>query len=175
MTWEEQFMAMKRWFYRLQGINGGQHNAFSSSDTYQSDFFQAFFISSYHFKDALINANVSDVENLINKNLSLKLAGDVANFTKHTKLTSTRTGDLQTKGFGKLLLKQPENAPSYIVSILHIESNGESYNAFSIAEDCMNIWGNFLLSRSLQIPELIEENIYLNFPKWAPKSREGLK
>ena len=63
--------------------------------------------------------------------------------------------------------------PTYIISTLQIESPGrniKTHDAFKLAEDCMNLWGNFLISKNLPIPDMPKEYIYENFTKWEPKS-----
>lgn len=168
MNWQDHFLIMKRWYYRLQGLNSDSHNIFSSTDIYQDDFFRAFFIFCYHLKDSLKDSGILGVEDYINTNFSLQLAGDIANFTKHIKFTkSPRTGNKDTKGIGQKysILYMGKHC---IVSLLDIESGGKKYNAFEVVEDCMNAWGEFLLSKSLDIPEMMEENMFKNFPKWTP-------
>lgn len=167
MTWQDQFKIMKRWYYRLQGINGGIENAFSSKDTYQEDFFRAFFISCYQLKDSLKN-EVQGVENYIDQNYALQLSGDIANYSKHAKLISTRTGDMNTKALGQMYMYNLSAGPNYLVSLLKIISRNREYNAFEIATACMNAWGNFLIKNSLKIPNIPEEKIYENFPTWHP-------
>lgn len=167
MNWEEQFIALKRWYYRIRGND----DIFGLRTNHQDDFYRAFFIFCFHLKDSLKHSGISGVEEFVDSNLYLKLAGDIANYSKHTKLTSTHTGDIETKAINRGYLINPIGpGPSYVVFGLEIQSDGNIYDAFGVAEKCMNAWYEFLTSKSLIIPEMIEENVYKNFIKWEPNN-----
>lgn len=184
MDWQESFLIMKRWYYRLDRPKNMQL-AYVQNDMYKDDFFRAFFIHCYHLKDALINSGYNDVESFINQHHCLQLAGDIANFSKHTKLKidkkhgpRTRTGDISTKGYAQTVQFVSSNldGPNYITNLFITESGGKQFDAFSLATDCMDAWAEYLLSKSLEIPEYIDEKIFANFPRWRPKaSTESLK
>ena len=58
-----------------------------------------------------------------------------------------------------------------MISTLKITSPGrnfETLDSLEIVEKCLNIWGNFLLSKSKEIPTMPEEVIYNNFEQWKP-------
>jgi hypothetical protein len=169
INWEEQFKIMKRWYYRLRG-NDDILGLGGSRSINQEDFYYAFFIFCYHIKDGLIKSGILDVEDFINNNLYLQLAGDIANFSKHTFLEKTRTGDLGTKAFRRgYVVNLTGPGPSSVLFKLEIVSNGKTYDSFEVVEECMNAWYQFLTLKSLPIPEIIEENIYQYFIKWEPK------
>lgn len=162
---------MKRWYYRLRPFDpelGG--DTFSHHDNYMEDYFLAFFISCYHLKDWIkeyVNITHS-TEEYINNNLPLQIAGDVANFSKHSKLTpKPRTGDINTKPNDIGYLKMTSYGSSYVVKDMYIESNGQIYNAFQVATECMRLWYRFLNNQSIALPdEMNEEVFYENFKKF---------
>ena len=160
---------MKRWFYRLRGEN----DFFGLNISNQEDLFIAFFISCHSLKDWLIKDGVAEkkeVENFINAHHCLKLAGDIANFSKHAELTRAWTGDKNTKAVGQKYFVNPSNGSSYILSVLEVQSDGKVYrNPVDIVKECLNCWSKFVTSKSLSVPEMMEENIFLNFNKWEPK------
>ena len=64
------------------------------------------------------------------------------------------------------------DGPRYRVFRFEIESNGKKHDAFQVVSDCMDVWGEYIISKSLTTPELIfEERALLNFPTWHPKKR----
>lgn len=163
MNWQEQFMRMKRWYYRIR----------DKIDNDKEDFYLAFFESCHHFKNWLVKDGVAtnkEVEDYIDQHQALQLAADICTFSKHAEITRTsRTGDFGTEVIGQKLLAMPKNQASYLFSVLKIKSGGkEQYNAFDIVQDCMNAWGKFLLSKSQIIPTMPQEVIYQNFKRWVP-------
>lgn len=166
IDWEEQFRMMKRWYYRVRG----QDDALGVKTGHQDDYYRAFFVFCYHLKDGLINAGIEGVEEFINNNLYLQLAGDISNYSKHTKLTTTRTGDKSTKAVNQgYLFNLRGPGASYMIQGLEIQSKGKIYDAFEVANKCMDAWAEFLSSKSIKIPEIPEEIIYECFIKWEPK------
>lgn len=112
--------------------------------------------------------NPGEVEKFITENLELALAGDVANFSKHTKLRTTRTGDKSTRASNTYYAYNVDTGPTYVKSAVYITSKGVSYDALVVAGRCMDLWHGFLLKNSMEIPEIMEETIYRHFKKWTP-------
>lgn len=169
MNWQEQFKMMKRWYYRLRGSN----DIFGRTISHQEDFFLAFFNCCHHFKNWLVINGVAsdkDTNGYIDKKESLKLCADICTFSKHAEITRTsRTGDFETKAVGQMYSVILPSGTSYIASRLKVESGGKVYyDAFKIVEECINDWGQFILSKSLEIPDMPEEHIFQNFVKWQP-------
>jgi len=166
LDWEEQFLRMKRWFYRIR----------DKVDNDKEDFYLAFFECCHHFKNWIINDGVAtnkEVEAYIEKHDALKLCADICTFSKHAEvIRAPRTGDPQTAFIGKKVLVNPFGPEvSYLESILQVKSNGNDYyDAFEIVIKCMDAWGDFLISKKVAIPEMPGEDIYKNFKKWEPQT-----
>ncbi|EEB7841207.1 hypothetical protein GNY41_22395, partial [Salmonella enterica subsp. enterica] len=94
----EQIERSKRYLNRIEKIYAG---IFSSSGHDKEDYDDdvvSFFIHCYHIRDWIIELNTlniksGQVDTFINKHQALKICADLANGSKHCKLTrSLRTG-----------------------------------------------------------------------------------
>lgn len=170
MNWEEQFLMMKRWYYRLRG----DEDIFGLKTIYREDFFIAFFITCNHFREWLVKNKIitnGELKKYVAQYDELELCREIADFSKHVKLWPNHK-DQKTEVIGKKIVTVPSEGSTYFESVLKIKSPGrniETYNTFELVEECMNIWGNFLLSKSLKIPDMPEEHMFQNFVKWEPK------
>jgi hypothetical protein len=116
------------------------------------DTVQSFFESVYHLKDWLGNDPASGVtkadgDSLINGSQVLQLCVDLANGSKHLKLTSSRTGDLSTaitRNDATVLARTGTSAHRF-----HVESADIEYDVLQLAEAAVNEWASFLSSRGL--------------------------
>lgn len=169
-----QYLRMKRWYWRLQPLSGGKENSFSSYDTYRDDFFIAFFFACQHFKDWLGEyleemgiGKKGDIENYIKSSTYLKECDAVFNYAKHAKLDPNRDRvgrDNTIKACGQMISYYSEQfQQDIIVSRYEIKGAQKTYDAFELAENCLKEWDDFLRSKKLEIPELIEEKMYLCF------------
>jgi len=155
----EQYERMKRWYYRLK-----PSNVFSSNGN-RDDFYYAFFITCYHLKDWLIkksgvNSNV--VENYIKNSTPLSICADLCIYFKHTKIISARHSP-DTKGERQGIAEMSNGLPTVMCFDCKITSKGKIYDAFKLAEDCIEEWDKFLKNNLLPIPELLEEKIFQCF------------
>lgn len=171
MDWQEQFLMMKRWYYRLRGDN----DIFGKPVSYKEDFFLAFFVSTHHLKDWLKKGGVgnkAEIQTFIKNNPCLELAGAIANLSKHVELDHPRWEEYKnTKIAGQKYLVSVGSGPTFIESRLKIEFNGKTYHdIFPIVEMCMGAWGRFLISKKLEIPTMPEEFIFERFVVWQPES-----
>ena len=161
--WEDEYLRMRRWFWRLQPISGGVPNPFSLNTGYQDDIFDAFFKTCYHLKDWLKNAGVPDVEDYIKKSEYLSLCDAICNYNKHAGLdvnAKKPMRDPDTSTNTLLLL----NKDAGWFNLFIINHPTKTYtNAISVAARCINEWNIFLTNKNLAIPELLEEQSHLAF------------
>jgi|SRR6266487_1571412 len=147
--WQGQWARVQR---RLDGVRDVYADTPSPGTEGALDSVLCFFEAIHHLRDWLgndpaITVKEADCNALINKNLSLRLCGDLANGSKHLKLTSTWTGDLSTTIPGSeanVLL-----GPGTVAHRFHVESGGRRYDALQVAEDGVAEWATFLSSRGL--------------------------
>ena len=100
--WREQWNRVQRWYGLFRDTSAGRPHD-RDSDYYQDEVY-AFFQNCYHLKDWLKNdpatqQTATGIEQFVPASPNLSLCGDLANGTKHLRLTSTKTGDRNT-GFG---------------------------------------------------------------------------
>lgn len=164
---------MKRSFDQLTNYATGEQ--FASSDVARDALFH-FFQDALHLGDWLVNDNrvqISKVEihgngqdklGLLKTDLNLALCGDLANGTKHFKLSTAnpKTGDLNTAFVGQGVTVRPgvataggpeipPEAPSHNWTV---ESNGAQYDALKLAASVMAAWSLFLKDNGLTIPDV---------------------
>lgn len=167
-NWRGQYDRMMRWYERFEEINREKKEK-------KPDFFKdhdtvyAFFQNCYHLKDYIINdPSVSlpkdDVENYIQRISCLKLCSDIANGTKHLKLTKSKSGlspiidplsvtcELTPKGKIK----------SYKIKY-SIETEVGYFDAFETATECVQRWKEFIddcVKPTTQKPSLSAKKTY---------------
>ncbi|WP_405717273.1 hypothetical protein OG607_00500 [Streptomyces sp. NBC_01537] len=146
--WESQWARVGR---RLEDVRAVYQGAPGGTDV-AVDRVLSFFETVHHLKDWLGNDPASQVtkphgDKLINDHLVLQLSADLANGSKHLKLTSTRTGDTSTtiaRNDVTVFVGTGNSAHRFYVA-----SGGKEYDALQIAEDAVNEWRRFLSGRGL--------------------------
>lgn len=170
-NWESYFLMIKRWYYRLRDSDFYYQDGYSiSSLEMENDYIWSFFISCYHFKDWLERDNIAtgdEVNKYIKDSKSLSICSDVCQSNKHAYLKRTKTDDLTTRIINPLIEVEYKNKKNFI-SMSFIANNG-IVNIDKLIEDCMQAWGEFIISKNLKIPEFKEENSIKNFVKWQMK------
>jgi len=116
------------------------------------DTIQSFFEAVHHLKDWLRNDPASGVtgadgDSLINGSPVLRLCADLANGSKHLRLTSSRTGDTSTtiaRNDVAVIVGTGTSAHRF-----YVVSAGVEYDALDVAEEAVDEWTNFLSGRGL--------------------------
>ena len=94
----EQIERAKRYLKRIENIYEGIFSSSGHNKYEYDDDVISFFIHCYHIRDWIIQLNLKDItaqdiDSYINKHQSLKVCADLANGSKHCKLTrSIRSG-----------------------------------------------------------------------------------
>jgi hypothetical protein len=149
--WEQQWKRLGRWFSRFRKTAEGRDHD-RESDFYQDEAY-AFFQNCFHLKDWLKNddassAAASDVEDFISQSPSLSLCADLANGSKHLKLTTHRV-DADTKlGRRHFDLTLGGGVPR-IAAKYEVEAAGSKHDAFKLASACMAEWETYLKAKGL--------------------------
>lgn len=174
-NWINYFLMIKRWYYRLRDSDFCFENNHSiGSLKIEEDHLWAFFVLCYHLKDWLILCGVvgkKEIEDYINKNEALSLCADACNSSKHSQLDKNKkcwTKDLETRIINPSIEIEYKNQKKY-VPITFVFSNGKNIDAYKLVNDCMQAWGEFIISKNLEIPEFEEENTKAGFVKWEIK------
>lgn len=149
-TWNEQWTRVARWFARFKETNDGRTHD-RASDYYQDEVY-AFFQNAYHLKDWLKNdpaasAQVLDVERFIDSSHGMRLCADLCNGSKHLTLTSPReSGDTR---MGQRHFRVGLSEPATISAQYMVEAASEAYDAFLLAQSCMDEWRAYLAAKGL--------------------------
>lgn len=148
--WADQWARVERWFGRFGETNAGRvHDR--SSDHYQDEAY-AFFQNAHHLKDWLkndraVSGQVRDVEAIVAGSQNLRLCADLCNGSKHLKLTSHKESPDTKMGNREFRLGLSE--PPTISAKYEVESGGNTYDAFTLAEACMSEWRAYLKQKGL--------------------------
>jgi len=148
----EQFARTKRYLERIRNIYSGM---FSSSghdkDSYDDDVI-SFFIHCYHVRDWIVHLNTAgitakQVDSFINKHMPLKICADLANGSKHYRLTRTLRTARQPHIVGKEHLTSTwltgNGGGEHIKSKYTILADTEIHDALELAETCVLLWSEF--------------------------------
>lgn len=149
-TWSEQWDRVERWFSSFKETNDGRTHD-RASDYYQDEAY-AFFQNAYHLKDWLkhdpaASAQVRDVEAFISGSQSMRLCADLCNGSKHLALTTPRES-ADTK-IGQRHFRVGLSEPATISAQYVVESAGQTYDAFALAQDCIDEWRAYLATKGL--------------------------
>jgi len=140
--WQSQWARVHR---RLNDVRAVYAGAPGGTDD-AIDVVLSFFEAVHHLKDWLENDPVSgitkaDGDSLINKSMMLRLSADLANGSKHLRLTSSRTGDKSTD--------IARNDVTVFVGTgtaahrFYVQSGGAEYDVLDIAEAAIIEWAKF--------------------------------
>jgi hypothetical protein len=170
--WREQYARMRRSRDHLAAAATGQLAADSDQ---ARDLLVHFYQDAYHLKDWLKNdptvpaSAVGAIEADVKIDPFLALCADVANGSKHFKLTSTKTGDLATTVAGQNVVVRPGTAvaranvpspgsspalaeqvpPRPALHSWNIQSKGQSHDALALANQVISAWDRWLNAQQL--------------------------
>ncbi|HWL36691.1 MAG TPA: hypothetical protein VNQ77_10895 [Frankiaceae bacterium] len=144
-SWRAQHRRMIRAFGWLHGI-APPTPTFVVADI--EDGFITFFMHAWHLKDWLRHDGLGRrVERLVQRYPALLLAADLANGVKHLRLTSTRTGDVNTAMTSLTFDGDPTDGLSASV---RISSGSMKLDAVEVARDVLSAWEDLLHRAGLQ-------------------------
>jgi len=145
----EQFERTKRYLERIRALYAGM---FSSSghdkDAYDDDVI-SFFIHCHHVSDWIIHLNTvgitaKQMDNFINQHMPLKICTDLANGSKHCKLTRSMRTLKQPHIVGKERRSSTwttgNGGAEHMKSKYTILAGSEVYDALELAEECVQLW-----------------------------------
>lgn len=149
----EQFERTKRYLARIEGLYSGVFSASGHDrDTYDDDVI-SFFIHCYHIRDWIIHLNklgitVRQVDSYINEHKELRICADLANGSKHCKLTRSLRTECQPHIAGKERRTSTwltsNGGGEVMKSKYTVLSNTELLDALELAKECVNLWGSFI-------------------------------
>jgi hypothetical protein len=150
----DKYRRMLRAYELLKRINTDNGNSISNTDA--RDVAEDFFNQCYHFKDWLKKDTSikpdQNIEQHINNNSALRLAADYCNAFKHGGLDKPpRSGeDIERVNTHIKLDLTPRGFVAS--SRLEITVGGKSYDAFTLATECVQAWADFLRKNHISFP-----------------------
>ena len=149
---KQKYSQMIRVYHRLAQMSTNTGDRISNAeakDTAEEFFNQCYHLKDYFKKDKTISLS-KDVEEYINSNPHLSLAADYCNTFKHGGLDrASRLGKKIEQINVHLFLFQPTQTGINNFTKLEIKIDGQSYEVFAIATECIKAWNEFLKSENL--------------------------
>jgi hypothetical protein len=159
--WREQWARVNRWYHRFQSISTGAAPQAPSAEYYEDEV-RAFFVESYHLKDWLRNDPAvpigdQEIEAAVNKSISLRLCGDLANGAKHLVLSSDPRRPpkvaadtmIGARNYAAMVGEPGGPLAGTMLVRYTIVAGGQSWNAFDVATEAVRDWERFLKSKGL--------------------------
>ncbi len=147
----EQWEKLKRQYSKVQDIQKGVSG---KSPGYLKDEISHFFQDCFHLKDWLKKDETQleqKIEDLFDKNNgieSFKICADFANREKHSEAIRCTRID-PNASIKKQNLKLVLNSPVTSFYSWEIEANGNYYDTFTLANDCMRHWQELINNENL--------------------------
>ena len=150
-SWKDQWTLVGVGMSRIQWIYRGRPATAQPNGSADAVFdLHAFFVACFHFKDWLIQDGVvpkNVVEDWVNQNGALTLCADLANRTKHYKLTRVRTHPnagptSQSVTIGMAAI--PTAAHSWVIT-----AGPTTWDALQLAQEAVSDWTRLLKQEGL--------------------------
>lgn len=149
----EQLERTKRYLKRLKDIYSGIFSSTGHDKEAYDDDVVSFFIHCYHVRDWIIHLNklgitARQVDSYINSCRALKICADLANGSKHCKLTRSMSGDSQPHIAGKERHTSTwltgSGGGEVMKSKYTALSEAESFDALELAAECVLLWESYI-------------------------------
>lgn len=149
----EQFERTKRHLKRIEGIYAGIFSSSGHDKEAYDDDVVSFFIHCLHIRDWIIHLNKSgvtgqQVDSYINSHKALKICADLANGSKHCRLTRSLRTEGQPHIAGKERQTSTWLAGSTGGEVMQckytIFSNTEFVDALKLARECVQLWESYM-------------------------------
>jgi hypothetical protein len=145
----EQIERAKRYLKRIENIYEGIFSSSGHNKYAYDDDVISFFIHCYHIRDWIIQLNLKgitaqDIDSYINKHQSLKICADLANGSKHCKLTRSIRSGREPHITGKSRETSTwltSNGGGEVMKCKYtILSSTGLIDALELAKECMKLW-----------------------------------
>ena len=154
----EQLEIVKRYLKRIEEIYEGTPLLPGSNKEYYDDDVISFFIHCYHVRDWIVHLNnrgvsSKEVDEYINKNRALSVCADLANGSKHCRLTrATRTEDQPHVSGQERYISRYGDEVSIMKCEYRIMSNWNTLDALELATECVALWDEYLVQIKKTLP-----------------------
>jgi len=148
--WKDQYDRVLRWHKRISDINQGiLHN---QDSRYYDDEIYSFFINCYHLRDWMLKDKTltitkkdAKLKEFIDNSNQMKICHDICIGLKHLEITSPKIDKKTQFGSRHYNLTLGGNKP--VLSVKYcIRCKGQTFDAFSLATECIKEWNNFIIN-----------------------------
>jgi hypothetical protein len=148
----EQLERAKRYLERIRGIYSGIFSGSGHDKQSYDDDVISFFIHCYHVRDWIIHLNCvgitsSEVDKFIDSHMPLRICADLANGSKHCRLTRTLRTERQPHISGKeyrTTWYSGVDGGESMRAKYTISSYMQIHDALLLAEECVVLWDGFV-------------------------------
>ena len=149
----EQFERTKRYIVRMEAIYAGLFSSSGHDKEAYDDDVVSFFIHCYHIRDWIIHLNrlgitAREVDSYINSHRALRICADLANGSKHCKLTRSLRTDSQPHISGTERQTSTWLSGSGGGEVMKckytILSSTEFIDALELARECVQLWESYI-------------------------------
>lgn len=149
----EQFERARRYLTRIENIYSGIFSSSSHNKDYYDNDVISFFIHCYHIRDWIIHLNeigvtARQVDSYIDSHHALKVCADLANGSKHCKLTRSLRRDYQPHIAGKARqtsTRLTDNGGGEMMQSKYtVLSNTAFFDALELAKECTQLWESYM-------------------------------
>lgn len=149
----EQLERTKRYLNRLNKIYSGIFSSSGHDEEAYDDDVISFFIHCYHVRDWVIHLNklgitARQVDSYIDRHRALRICTDLANGSKHCKLTRSIRGNSQPHIAGKerrtTTWLTGSDGGEVMKCKYTILSDTESFDALELATECILLWESYV-------------------------------
>lgn len=149
----EQFARTLRYLMRMEGIYKGIFSSSGHESEAYDDDVVSFFIHCYHVRDWIIHLNrlgitPEHVDSYINSHRALKICADLANGSKHCKLTRSLRTNRQPHIAGKerriSAWLTGDGGGEVMKSKYTILAGADVIDALELAKECVRLWESYI-------------------------------
>lgn len=148
----EQLERARRYLKRIEDIYAGVFSSLGHDKDLFDDDVVSFFIHCYHVRDWIIHLNkvgvtARQVDSYIDSHRALRVCADLANGSKHCKLTRSLRTDRQPSIAGKIRRTSTwftGNSGGEVTRCKYtVLSNTELIDALELAVECIQLWDSY--------------------------------
>ena len=159
----EQLERTKRYLKRIENIYSGVFSSSSRDEEAFDDDVISFFIHCYHVRDWIIHLNklgitARHVDSYLDSHRALRICADLANGSKHCRLTRSLRTDHQPHIVSKerhtSFWLTGDGGGEVMKCKYTVLSNTEFFDALELATECVQLWDAYVFGLQTQHSQL---------------------
>jgi len=144
----EQFDRVERYLNKIRNVYSGENQIFWKDRKMVEDDILSFFIHCHHLQDWILTLNrvgvsQTELKGFIEKHDSLKLCADIANRSKHCRLTKKQWSNAKPHLAGRQYTSNGDADSPGIKGKFTIITRNKIVDVLELAETCWKLWLEF--------------------------------